>query len=370
MKKKQTKKNPNKDWESNANGLTYGEGFQLIQYLDQDVALDVSEFQHPGLIVDAQTILTFKLRKTEDFGFDVSLVPGVFDSLKEWKMMAPKGRVIVLIDDDAVLPSLVTAEADSPEVQLLMIRSCHEQIFSCLQTLQCNIPLYYYHIHFGAFEPKSFHKLTGPGPISWICRRHRLLLSKSLWIAPCPKNSTTYIPFGIPYIAATEFFATSGWDMASKLRQFRIMNPSLPDWLSCISPLSSSPQEPFEADHSIDLEQEETRVMPLEAERQSLLQDNPDKANDWIMVSEDISFGRVHGCWFPPIQKNKKRRSSTENGSDFIANASPAPKRPQDPSSALVIEIKDSSSSIPIFDIASQEAPSTKIVIEIDTQDS
>jgi hypothetical protein len=356
-----------KDWDSMANGLSYGEGFQLIQFIDQEVSLEVKELVTPALIIDAQTIITFNRRKGEDYGFEASLLPNVFEGIRDWKMATPGGRVIVIVDDEAVLPVLVREESDSPETQLFMIRSCHQQILSCLSSLECLIPLYYYHIQFGAFDINSFHRITNPGPIAWLLRRHHLLPHRSLWIAPCPKNVIQVVPFGIPYMSATEFFATGGWDFQSKLRQFLIPNPSLPPWLSFLSnPPETQAICGEEGAHSIDPNDKESHFLPLEAERRSLLQAHPEQANQWFSVLEEISFGRTHGCWFPPSNPNKKRRATA---APEILETSPSSKRSTPaPQASQAIEIHDSS-SIPVLDLDTPTIEGQDGAIVIDSQD-
>lgn len=265
------------------------------------------DFEHPALLIDAQTIISFKQRAGEDFGFDVVVVPHVYENIRDWKKITPGGRVVVIIDDEVVLPAMVTAESDSPETQLLVIHTCHKQIMDCLAELECHVPIYYYHIQFGAFEPQSFHHLANLGPISWLLRRHHIDLSRSLWVAPCPKNLTHNVPFSIPYISATEFFSAGGWDMESKLRQFRVVNTSLPPWLDILHTRSIDDVSNNASVHSIDLENMKPDFVPLEVERRLHLQTNPTQINRWISVSEEISFGRTHGCSFPPSDPNKKR---------------------------------------------------------------
>ena len=313
---------------------------------------------HPALFMDAQTVLNFHAR---EMAFDISVVSGVLENIREWKSLNPDSRVIILIDDDTVLPSRIAAEADSPETQSHLIHHCHQQMVANIANLHSLTPIYYYHIQYGAFDAQSFHRLASLGPVSWLLRRHRLDLSNSLWVAPCPKNTPHTVPFGISYISATEFFPTGGWDMASKLRQFSLSNSSLPEWLAPVLPKTITHNTLHR------YQDEETRIKPsfrpLEAERRSLLQSDPTLSNTWITVSEEISFGRAHGCAFPPHQlPDKKRRSTSE-----IASPSPS-KKPSSAPSSDFIEIHDSR-SIPIGSTSETTDDSAQVIV-IDSQDA
>lgn len=323
----------------------------------------MAEFDHAGLLIDAQTLFSFK-RIAETFDFDISLTSGVYDAIREWKMATPKGRVIVLIDDATVLPSLVEAEADSPETQTLMISACHAKMLASLKALQCLIPLYYFHIQFGAYDAASFHRVSAEGPISYLLRRHHLNLSQSLWVAPCPKNQRHTVPFGIPYISATEFYRVGGWDLASKLRQFKLDNASLPTWMEHFRTLNSKEDVKI---NTIDAKIAET--VPLEADRRSAFQQAEPSSLDlgWVQVSEEVSFGRVHGCCFPPAGTPSKKRDSNEADLKVAATISPS-KRPK-LDSAIETIVVHSSSSIPVVEIPSQDTATSEVVI-IDSQSS
>ena len=334
----------------------------MIQYIDQPFALEISEKARPALFLDAQSIMSFKWKDDSEFNFTVETVSGIGENVREWLENEPNGRVIVLIDDETFLPAVVSGHADSPETQALLIRMCHEQALDALQNLCLKVPLYYYHVHFGAFDPKDFQRTASLGPIAWLLRRHSLSLSSSLWVAPCPKNALHPVPWDIPYISATEFFSTGGWDIASKLRQFGMSNTSLPTGLRSpsISVISSS---------SLSSASIDGPYWPLEAERRSIIQESSSKVKDFIAVTEDISFGRTHGCIFPPLQSSKKRTSNIE--ADLLENLhgesllSPT-KRSCSATSEDIIEINESS-SIPInTEHANSSSPST--VIEIDSQ--
>lgn len=320
-----------------ASGLKYDEGFKLVQYIDLPFNAAVStEDSRPALFVDAQSIMSFKWKDDSEFDFSVELVSGIEANLTEWLEDEPKGHVIVLIDDETFLPAAVAGHADSPETQALLIRMCHEQALDALKGLKLVFPLYYYHVHFGAFDEKDFQRTVALGPVAWLQHRHSLSLSSSLWVAPCPKNALHAVPWDIPYISATEFFAVGSWDLASKLRQFRMQNTSLPSVLRQGTGASAvAPKEGSQAAN-------QHVAWPLEAERRSLVQDDPLLASEWTMVSEEISFGRTHGCIFQPLVSAKKRA-----GAPLEESVLSPSKRTSNPSTSEIIEVHDSS-SIPI----------------------
>lgn len=320
-----------------ASGLKYDEGFKLIQYIDQPFKMASAPGNaRPALFIDAQSIMSFKWKDDSEFDFSIELVSGIAENVQEWIETEPNGHVIVLFDDETFLPAAVAGHADSPETQALLIRMCHDQALEALKNLHFNFPLYYYHVHFGAFDSKDFQRTAQLGPVAWLLRRHSLLLSASLWVAPCPKNALHTVPWDIPYISATEFFSTGGWDLASKLRQFRMTNSSLPQALRQVS--SNGPAQP---QGTAPLSSRMV-TWPLDAERRSAVQDNSSSAHDWITVTEDIAFGRTHGCVFPPLQPAKKRAGTPIE--DLVSSPS---KRAATLPSSEIIEIHDSA-SIPI----------------------
>lgn len=280
--------------------------------------------------------MSFKWKDDSEFDFSVELVSGIESNLTEWLQDEPNSHIIVLIDDETFLPAAVAGHADSPETQALLIRMCHEQALDALKGLKLSFPIYYYHVHFGAFDEKDFQRTASLGPIAWLQRRHSLALASSLWVAPCPKNALHAVPWDIPYISATEFFAVASWDLASKLRQFRMQNASLPTVLR---------QGTGSSDVALN-EGVQTSIhfvsWPLEAERRSLVQENSSLASEWITVSEEISFGRTHGCIFQPLVSAKKRP-----GAPLEESVLSPSKRTSSPSKAEIIEVHDSS-SIPI----------------------
>lgn len=344
-------------WEDTANGLAYSEGFQLIQFLDQDPEIETNRLTRPALLIDAQSMWNFSA--TGDVAFGASIVPGVLNSVTEWISLNSDSVVIVLIDDNTVLPSRIAAEADSPDIQSMLISGCHQQMFHNLTELCCPFPIYYYHVQFGAFDEQSFHRVSSPGPISWLLRRHHINLSQSLWIAPCPKNTPYSVPFGISYLPAAEFFAGDGWDMPSKIRRYSMSSHSLPDWLlpSAIVPTNQPNSSITEATNF-------PKVQPLEAERRSQLENNPTLSNSWILTSEEISFGRVHGCAFPPHNLVDKKRRAT----DEIPSPSPLKRVATAGHFENAIVIRDSS-SIPTSSEPEPVRGASDGVILIDSQD-
>jgi hypothetical protein len=322
----------------------------------------------PALLIDAQVLFSFRLQSSDAFLFDLKVVDNAREMIQAWNDSNSKGKVIVLIDDTTVLPSLVQAEADSPETQALMIRSCHSQMISALAQLQCKLPVYYYHIHFGAFDNKSFQRLSALGPSSWLLYRHHINPSLSLWVAPCPKNSPYHVPLGVPYISGTEFFSTSGWDLASKLRQFRLPSTSLPSWMAPIMPSSNI------NDGVVDLDEDDGEsniAIPLEAERRTQLQTDAtgELAEKWILVNEEISFGRSHGCAFPPASvTTKKRKAVTKTDELDSIETAPHKKAKTESLSSPPIQI-GGSSSVPVIDLSSQDHSSNSVVV-LDSQES
>lgn len=344
-----------KTWAEIAEGLTYDEGFKLVQYIEQPLKMDISfERSHPGLFLDAQAMMSFQFKKGSEFDFEITIAPGIADNVREWMAKEPNGRVIVMIDDETFLPATISDNADSPETQSLLIQMCHDQMMLALSSIRLEVPLYYYHVKFGAFEPKDFQRANSLGPVAWLLRRHQLSLENSLWVSLCPKNETQSVPWGIAYIPASEFFSTETWDMDSKLRRSRVPNTSLPEFATEIVGKKVPTDEKSNAKARIS--------PPLFAERLTALEANAGMANDWIPTSEEISFGRVHGCIFPPFQSAKKRAS------DVDAEQC-QPKRPakqQAPQSIILID----SSSMPIDVDANSDVKPKQEAIVVDSLDS